>query len=200
MGFVSVSTENIVERLAKDVKFLQPVYESITNSLEAHAENIEIEFFTEPCLDGVMPKVIGFKIIDDGEGFIDKNRKAFCELWTKNKFELGCKGSGRFTWLSVYNDIHIQSEVVDEQQKINIPFSLDFKSENDIECIPYKVTKNKTIMEFSNVTKRFYDPSKDIDRRAAADLTEIKDAVIEAQKHSFQHCFKSGCRARTYKF
>lgn len=108
MGFVSVSTENIVEKLAKDVKFLQPVYESITNSLEAHAENIEIEFFTDPSIDGVIPRINGFRITDDGEGFIDKNRKAFCELWTKNKVLLGCKGSGRFTWLSVYKDINIQ--------------------------------------------------------------------------------------------
>ena len=89
MGFVSVNTESIVEKLAKDVKFLQPVYESITNSLEAHAKNIEIEFFTDPCIDGVIPRINGFRIMDDGEGFIDKNRKAFCELWTKNKVQLG---------------------------------------------------------------------------------------------------------------
>lgn len=178
MGFVSVSTENIVEKLAKDVKFLQPVYESITNSLEAHAENIEIEFFTDPCLDGFTPKISGFKIIDDGEGFIDKNRKAFCELWTKNKVQLGCKGSGRFTWLSVYNNIHIESEIVSEQQKIDIPFSLKFKAE-DIIPSPYKVTKNKTIMEFSNVTDKFFDVSENLDRRSVANLSEIKDSVVE---------------------
>lgn len=180
MGFVSVSTESIVEKLAKDVKFLQPVYESITNSLEAHAENIEIEFFTDynSCFEGVIPKIIGFRIIDDGEGFIDKNRKAFCELWTKNKVQLGCKGSGRFTWLSVYKDIHIQSEIVSEQQIIDIPFSLDFKAE-DIKLMPYKVTENKTIMEFSNVTEKFYDAYQKIDRRFVANLSEIKDAVVE---------------------
>ena len=180
MGFVSVSTESIVEKLAKDVKFLQPVYESITNSLEAHAENIEIEFFTDynSCFEGVIPKIIGFRIIDDGEGFIDKNRKAFCELWTKNKVQLGCKGSGRFTWVSVHRDIHIQGEIVSEQQTIAIPFSLDFKAE-DIKLMPYKVTENKTIMEFSNVTEKFYDAYQKIDRRFVANLSEIKDAVVE---------------------
>lgn len=111
MGLVEVSTENIVEHLAKDVKFLQPVYETITNSLEANAKNIVIEFFIAPCLNGVEPNISGFKVIDDGDGFNKTNREAFCQLWTKNKVKLGCKGSGRFTWLSVYEKINIISEV-----------------------------------------------------------------------------------------
>ncbi len=178
MGLVSVNTENIVEKLARDIKFLQPIYESITNSLEAHAENIEIEFFVSDCLECIVPSIVGFRIIDDGEGFIEKNRKAFCELWTKNKVNLGCKGSGRFTWLSVYENIHIESEVVDEQKRINIPFSLNFKAES-ILITPVNVTKNKTVMEFSNVTKKFYNMSEKIDKRTIANLSEIKSAIIE---------------------
>ena len=43
-GFVQADISTMIEKLAKDVKFLQPVYEAITNSLEAGAKNITIAF------------------------------------------------------------------------------------------------------------------------------------------------------------
>ena len=43
-GFVQADISTIIEKLAKDVKFLQPVYEAITNSLEAGAKNIVLSF------------------------------------------------------------------------------------------------------------------------------------------------------------
>lgn len=39
-GFVQADISTIIEKLAKDVKFLQPVYEAITNSLEAGAKTL----------------------------------------------------------------------------------------------------------------------------------------------------------------
>lgn len=50
-----------------------------------------------------------FSIEDDGEGFTQKNIEAFSTLWTDNKRQIGCKGSGRFTWLSVFNIIQVDS-------------------------------------------------------------------------------------------
>lgn len=43
-GSVQADISTIIEKLTKDVKFLQPVYEAITNSLEAGAKNITISF------------------------------------------------------------------------------------------------------------------------------------------------------------
>lgn len=178
MGLVAVETKNIVERIAKEMKFLQPVYEAITNSLEANAKHIVIDFIMENCLEGIAPKVNGFSIMDDGDGFTKINCKAFCELWTKNKFQLGCKGSGRFTWLSVYEKINIESDVVGEQQKIFIPFSIDFKP-NDIIKTSAAITKNCTIITFSNVTTKYFDLEEGRDKRIVSDLNIIKESIAE---------------------
>ena len=94
-----VNISNIVKNLGKDVKFMQPVYESITNSLEAGADKIEDNFNVEDIMFDIQPKITGFTIKDNGEGFNEKNRNAFLELWTTNKLSLGCKGSGRFLGL-----------------------------------------------------------------------------------------------------
>ena len=110
-GFVQADISTIIEKLAKDVKFLQPVYEAITNSLEAGAKNITIAFKKDLAITEELSKITGFSITDDGEGFTKKNRDAFVVLWTKNKLKLGCKGSGRFTWLSVFEKINIKSQV-----------------------------------------------------------------------------------------
>ena len=82
---MKVNIPNIVNNLGKNIKFLQPLYESITNSLEANATNIEIEILHDNTFEEVTPKMIGFTIKDNGEGFDTKNRDAFMELWTKNK-------------------------------------------------------------------------------------------------------------------
>ena len=44
MGKVISEIEDVVNNLAKNVDFLQPLYEAITNSLEAGAKNITIIF------------------------------------------------------------------------------------------------------------------------------------------------------------
>jgi hypothetical protein len=111
MGNVIVNIETIVEHLSKEMKFLQPVYEAISNSLEAHATNIEITFYKSASLSDEYAKINGFKIVDNGDGFTKKNEDSFNEYLTKNKANLGCKGSGRFTWLKVFDKINITSEL-----------------------------------------------------------------------------------------
>ena len=91
---MKVNIPNIVKNLGKNIKFLQPLYESITNSLEASATEIDIEIHHNNPFGQVMPKMTGFTIKDNGDGFNSRNRDAFMELWTNNKLTLGCKGSG----------------------------------------------------------------------------------------------------------
>lgn len=71
-GYVQVAITSITDRLAKNVKFLQPLYEAILNSLEAGAQNIEIEFKHTSDLIDDRYKIIGFSISDDGVGFTQK--------------------------------------------------------------------------------------------------------------------------------
>ena len=46
-GFVQADISTIIEKLAKNVKFLQPVYEAITNSLEAGAKKYRLNFLKQ---------------------------------------------------------------------------------------------------------------------------------------------------------
>lgn len=181
-GYVQVEIETITEKLTKSVKFLQPLYEAILNSLEAEADNIEIIFRYSSDLVDAKHKIIGFSVIDNGTGFTPKNIDAFCQLWTKNKLKIGCKGSGRFTWLSVFENINIESYLKDRKEKISIPFSLKF-SRDAIRKEEIDIVEQKTIVTFSNITEQFYkSPSeheRGIDKRIDANLELIKQSIIE---------------------
>lgn len=172
-GYVQVAITSITDRLAKNVKFLQPLYEAILNSLEAGAQNIDIEFKHTSNLIDDRDKIVGFSISDDGVGFTQKNIDAFSELWTKNKVDIGCKGSGRFTWLSVFENIKIESYLKDEGVKVFIPFSKSFKKE-DVVQEATSVDIQKTIITFTNITKQFYQAEtvteRGIDKRFIADI------------------------------
>ena len=135
MGF-QVSVKTALSKLNNKVEFLQPVYEAISNSLEANAKNICVEF----CVDNLQTnlskeiseqeRINGFTITDDGDGFTDTNIESFGELWTTTKKSLGCKGVGRLTWLKVYKHIDILSKI--QNREISFCFSEDFDSSNII--------------------------------------------------------------------
>ena len=163
-----------VDNLAKkDLKFLQPLYEAITNSLESGSDNISVELFTEDVIsDEIIPHITGFSVTDNGSGFTEKNRDSFLELWSDKKIEFGCKGSGRFTWLSVFNKITIKSEVSSENKYVIIPFNLNFKDE-DIEIKDQKFEKNKTVVIFDEVTDRYFDTASKIDNRNLANVDSV---------------------------
>ena len=127
-------------------------------------------------------ELVGLTVDLGFEGFDTKNRDAFMELWTKNKITLGCKGSGRFTWLKVFKNIDIESDVQNEQCKVNIPFSLDFE-ERDMSVVKSTIDKNSTIIKFTNVTSTYYNNVSDgrsrIDLRCNADIDEILASIKE---------------------
>ena len=95
---INVSMGAILKHLGNNVKFYQPIYEAVVSSLEAGSQNISNNIYSNPPMDEQIPPIIiGFKTTDVGEGFTAKIRNTFSELWTANKIQLGCKGSGRFT-------------------------------------------------------------------------------------------------------
>ena len=177
-----VNIPNIVKNLGKNINFLQPLYESITNSLEANATSINIEIYHDEPFEQIMPKMIGFTIQDNGNGFNQKNRNAFMELWTNNKLALGCKGSGRFTWLKVFDKIDIVSYIKEENKKVFIPFKLDFE-EDQMEIQDSSVNSNSTIISFSNITPNYYNNVSDgryrVDFRVNADIDYITNSIKE---------------------
>lgn len=178
---IDVTVEDIIRNIGKNIKFNQPLYEAIVNSLEAGATDIKVEFQHDNPIPGVIPKITGFTIEDNGEGFTSKNRLAFTQLWTKNKLSLGCKGSGRFTWLSVFNKIDIESDVQCEQKHIFIPFTKDF-DKSSILVTETIATSNFTKITFQKVTEKFYTIDKEekiIDKRALADINELYNDICE---------------------
>lgn len=126
MGF-QVGVKTALSKLNNKVEFLQPVYEAISNSLEANAKNICVEFSTDNLQTNISKEISeperinGFTITDDGDGFTDTNIESFGELWTTTKKSLGCKGVGRLTWLKVYKHIDILSKI--QNREISFCFS-----------------------------------------------------------------------------
>ena len=170
-----------VETLAKkDLKFIQPMYEAITNSLEANATEILIDIQTENLIDNdlLKTKVVGFSVTDNGVGFTEENRESFLELWSEAKLSLGCKGSGRFTWLNVFENIFIESEVSSENTLVKIPFHIRYNDEMDT-ITGQAYTTSKTVITFSKVTDRYYNPNQNIDYRIFAEIDSITENITQ---------------------
>lgn len=157
---IKANIKDIVTNLGKDVKFLQPLFEAIINSLEANASKIIIRLQQDITLFDDFSLINGFSIEDNGEGFNKKNVDAFATLWTDNKRQIGCKGSGRFTWLSVFKSIQIDSFLMNERKHVHIDFDLNYdgqaKIDNNVDIL-----ENKTIITFNNVTDKYYHRSTD---------------------------------------
>ena len=182
---INVEIDSIVKNLDNNIDFLQPLFETITNSFQAHAHNIVIKIKESSILDidNFIPTMIGFSIEDDGDGFTEDNIESFCTLWSKYKFDLGCKGSGRFTWLNVYNQIDILSEVSETKEIVSIPFNLEF-DKNKIKRISNKlINKSKTLIDFKYVTDKYYreqtQTKKGFDKRCYSDADYIKCAITD---------------------
>lgn len=178
---IDVTVDDIIRNIGKNIKFNQPLYEAIVNSLEAGATEIVVEFQHDDPMKGVTPKITGFTITDNGEGFTGENCLAFTQLWTKNKIALGCKGSGRFTWLSVFENIDIESDIKTEQKHITIPFTKEFDRKSIISK-EAKVESNFTKISFKNVTEKYYTTDKEgkiIDKRVLANIDELCNNIRE---------------------
>lgn len=174
---MKINLKRAVENLSKkELKFLQPMYEAITNSLEAGATKIEVNITTDVALDGITPKINGYSVIDNGEAFTSKNRDSFLELWSDKKIEYGCKGSGRITWLSVFSNIHIQSEVASENQYVDFVFSTEF-DDSSINPTNKDFLENRTTISFLDVGKKFYNAQTGFDNRDIADIEHIKESI-----------------------
>lgn len=188
---LNVSVSTAVSKLNRRVPFMQPVFEAISNSLEAGATNIDVDFEsaadTQMSIEGEETlcnpkKVTGFTITYDGAGFDSRNIKAFTELWTRNKFDLGCKGIGRLTWLKVYENIHIESETGEGRTEIS--FTKSFDPGQDIKCTQLENrsnSANSTRISFSGITTDYYKPqtskSPEVDKRESAELEHLHSLV-----------------------
>lgn len=172
--YIRVKIDNVLKGFNSKIPFMQPLYEAITNALEAHAKDIRIVFEKEELLDNdtMKPKIIGFTIKDNGDGFNKKNRESFGEYLSNYKSELGCKGIGRFTWLKVFKEIKIESQLSDEY--VTIDFDKNY-SDDKMKVIKQNSDEKYTKISFKYVTENYYNKNKD--ERFVADIAAIKDNI-----------------------
>lgn len=181
---VEVEISAILRNLNGNITFLQPALEAIVNSLEANATEIVVEFIKSDqiAIDDKMAKIDAYTITDNGDGFNTDNINSFKKLWSEHKLELGCKGSGRFTWLKVFKNILIVSELKDTNKRVKIPFSVNFGNQNiDETLVEYKIEQNTTKVIFSDLAEDYFRSSTDKkykrDRRENADLEIIYEKI-----------------------
>lgn len=167
----TIDTERVVKKL-RGVTFLHPLYEAVTNSLEAKATEITIDLFvggqpegTSPA-NGIFGYLDSYRITDNGVGFNEENYRSFHTYMSSLKSAIGCKGIGHFTWLAVFNTAEIISYT--GKRKVSINFGLR-KSEAQIEV---SSEKRKTIVHL-------YDSHKNIVDRPRADLDRITTGLFE---------------------
>ncbi|MCL9825233.1 hypothetical protein [Ralstonia solanacearum] len=122
-----------------------PLFEAISNSMHAIEErfnadhrkgHIEIEICKRhDLLDDRDPEemiwpVDGLIITDNGSGFHEGNLASFQKVYSNRKIAIGGKGFGRFTYLKVFNDAHVESVyAIDEGRSERVCFSFDAADE-----------------------------------------------------------------------
>lgn len=168
---IKANVKDIVRNIGKNTKFLQPMYEAISNSLEAGATIINIKLYSEDSLFD--NNISGFDIEDNGEGFNEKNIDAFNTLWTDNKRNIGCKGSGRFTWLKIFKSISIRSDLSENNERITIPFSLEYSGDVKKEKREVLISENLTIVSFKDVRADYSD------KKESSNPQYIKEKIID---------------------
>jgi anti-sigma regulatory factor (Ser/Thr protein kinase) len=136
---MGVEIERVVKDLGK-VTIEQVLQEAIMNSIQAKADNIDIQLkYTNLGKD--MPFSVNQLIIsDNGEGFTKENTKSFEKYKSTHKQKFGAKGIGRFLFLKLFDKVSIDS--LDKNIKFDIN---DVKVANRIDD-----NSKKTIINFLN--------------------------------------------------
>lgn len=169
---MTINIENYVRRL-RDINFMQPLYEAIVNSLDAKATNIEISIKDTIIKDenkNDINVINGFEIVDDGDGFTEKNVDSFFEMLSEKKEE-GKLGSGRFIWLKVFDKIIIESKLPNKTIKINFCKCFKDITYNEVE---ESNVKKETKIIFSNVNVAYQD------KRPINNVAWIKNKIEES--------------------
>lgn len=117
-----------------------PLFEAVVNSIHSIAEAssdpaygeifIEIIRLPQSALQlaqgkskrGAQPQehITGFKIIDNGVGFHDRNMTSFETLDSDYKAKQGCRGVGRLLWLKAFEGVNVSSAFKNDSGAIKL--------------------------------------------------------------------------------
>lgn len=144
-------------------KALLPLFEAVVNSIhsleDANIENGRIDIYLKRGNlqtglfgeDFDISPIEGFKVIDNGIGFDEKNFLAFQTSDTTFKASKGSKGIGRFLWLKAFSDVKIDSIYQQNdkfyQRKFNFGLASDgiYNHSNNVT----EIHEKKTIVELN---------------------------------------------------
>jgi len=149
---VQVSTKQILKKLPSNLKITSILEEAITNSIQANASEIEVYFNTIPSeLFDEKRKVKNLIIIDNGDGFTNENIDSFNHYLSDYKEALGCKGIGRFTYLTICESVKFKS--FNNGKNIEFHFDMNTEQISPIEISNEPLVK-KTKVDFLNVQNK----------------------------------------------
>ena len=128
----NINIKRAVENIRASTTVYTPVVEMIVNAIQAIEETgradgkvlIRALRDNQQELDDGLPRVIGFEIEDNGVGFTDEHRDSFDTLYTDLKITEGGKGFGRFTCLKYFEDLHVESVYLDDEEFKTRRFSM----------------------------------------------------------------------------
>lgn len=159
------------------------LFEAITNAIHANATEIKCYLNSNDNKLKEGENEIGaikldkIKIVDNGDGLTDKNFASFSTYRTEHKKELGCKGVGRFVFLKIFKNVSYISKLKIEQEVRRIKFDFKFDTD-DLIKETIVITSNETELALSGLTDKYYDDSKNLDRRIELDITTIREKVL----------------------
>ena len=159
-----VNIERAIKSIEEKIGFYQPLCESIINSFQASATEVNIGLDLDKN-----KRVIGYSIKDNGEGYTNDNINSFLEFWSEYKIKQFALGSGRILCLKVFDDMIINSQTKDSDKEsghiVNIEFNRSFKASsmedaNNDNFNEIKITSNSskipsTTTTFKNINKDY---------------------------------------------
>ncbi len=114
------------------------------------------------------------KVIDNGEGFTDKNLTSFKTAYSRANKEFGCKGIGRFTILAAYEKIQIQSNYIESGKWKYRELEFDLNEEvKEIKNEESNAQQRQTVVEFSECYNEL------IKDNTAISVNEIAEKIME---------------------
>lgn len=137
----SVKGQVAITKLRKG-DYLLPLKEAVSNSLHATrklGEGGKIDVYIRRKSDGLIEDggykdIVGFDVIDNGEGFTDANFESFNTLASTQKQPLGGKGIGRFTWLVAFESVDVDSRYLGNGGKVDHrAFTFSLRTDDGVE-------------------------------------------------------------------
>jgi hypothetical protein len=146
----------IAEHYRAGITARDVVREALTNAIHAGGTNIfvNLHFSTEQqsFLGDDRNYLDKIEIVDDGEGFTEKNLEYFDEICTSHKDSIGGKGIGRLSFLKYGNDVTISSQLPTEL--VQFPYTPHF-SLGDVRRLP-NLGAPKTSVSISDPKEKVY--------------------------------------------